>query len=127
MSRSLIGDSRRLIWTTFRESMSTAVTRWCWARRMALERPTYPVPTTVMFMFSPSLYLCPDEWSMPRRIQGGLQLTMQYIHDALRGLAIAIWVCIGARAGRWARSEEHTSELQSRENLVCRLLLEKKN
>src|SRR5690606_40070186 len=31
---------------------------------------------------------------------------------------------------RWrfrSRSEEHTSELQSRENLVCRLLLEKKN
>src|SRR5690606_41257964 len=27
---------------------------------------------------------------------------------------------------RRARSEEHTSELQSRENLVCRLLLEKK-
>src|SRR5690606_20061740 len=26
---------------------------------------------------------------------------------------------------QWARSEEHTSELQSRENLVCRLLLEK--
>src|SRR5690606_40342945 len=25
----------------------------------------------------------------------------------------------------WDRSEEHTSELQSRENLVCRLLLEK--
>src|SRR5690606_39970691 len=28
--------------------------------------------------------------------------------------------------GDYARSEEHTSELQSRENLVCRLLLEKK-
>src|SRR5690606_39268627 len=28
---------------------------------------------------------------------------------------------------RQVRSEEHTSELQSRENLVCRLLLEKKN
>src|SRR5690606_41915770 len=27
----------------------------------------------------------------------------------------------------FTRSEEHTSELQSRENLVCRLLLEKKN
>src|SRR5690606_39707811 len=27
---------------------------------------------------------------------------------------------------RGERSEEHTSELQSRENLVCRLLLEKK-
>src|SRR2546430_6078846 len=28
---------------------------------------------------------------------------------------------------RVARSEEHTSELQSQSNLVCRLLLEKKN
>src|SRR5690606_5550798 len=32
-----------------------------------------------------------------------------------------------ARRPRGRRSEEHTSELQSRENLVCRLLLEKKN
>src|SRR3712207_7537655 len=33
----------------------------------------------------------------------------------------------GRRAAprRWARSEEHTSELQSRQYLVCRLLLEK--
>src|SRR3712207_7900679 len=30
------------------------------------------------------------------------------------------------RPGREARSEEHTSELQSRQYLVCRLLLEKK-
>src|SRR5688572_31352689 len=29
-------------------------------------------------------------------------------------------------ATTWARSEEHTSELQSQSNLVCRLLLEKK-
>src|SRR3712207_7564701 len=38
-------------------------------------------------------------------------------------------VAVAARA--WAqqndRSEEHTSELQSRQYLVCRLLLEKKN
>src|SRR5215216_7371813 len=27
---------------------------------------------------------------------------------------------------RWTRSEEHTSELQSPDHLVCRLLLEKK-
>src|SRR5205085_9971367 len=40
---------------------------------------------------------------------------------ALRG-------CRGRRTGtREARSEEHTSELQSQSNLVCRLLLEKKN
>src|SRR5690606_41399099 len=34
--------------------------------------------------------------------------------------------CLAARPAQ-PRSEEHTSELQSRENLVCRLLLEKKN
>src|SRR5206468_9823926 len=33
----------------------------------------------------------------------------------------------GARRLRLGRSEEHTSELQSRSDLVCRLLLEKKN
>src|SRR5690606_42133030 len=32
----------------------------------------------------------------------------------------------GASPSTATRSEEHTSELQSRENLVCRLLLEKK-
>src|SRR5690606_41031127 len=41
---------------------------------------------------------------------------------ALRSAGLSLW---GAeRPG--IRSEEHTSELQSRENLVCRLLLEKK-
>src|SRR5690606_41981700 len=33
---------------------------------------------------------------------------------------------LALRGGEEARSEEHTSELQSREKLVCRLLLEKK-
>src|SRR5690606_39823356 len=33
---------------------------------------------------------------------------------------------IHVKGARILRSEEHTSELQSRENLVCRLLLEKK-
>src|SRR5215208_3682401 len=33
----------------------------------------------------------------------------------------------GSRHHRRPRSEEHTSELQSRGHLVCRLLLEKKN
>src|SRR5688572_32674681 len=37
--------------------------------------------------------------------------------------------CAAARteSSRSPRSEEHTSELQSQSNLVCRLLLEKKN
>src|SRR5690606_41000031 len=36
------------------------------------------------------------------------------------------WPTISVSAATTPRSEEHTSELQSRENLVCRLLLEKK-
>src|SRR5690606_41009104 len=35
-------------------------------------------------------------------------------------------VVTAAQTGAAVRSEEHTSELQSREKLVCRLLLEKK-
>src|SRR5688572_31918338 len=35
------------------------------------------------------------------------------------------WLLPAVRPG--TRSEEHTSELQSQSNLVCRLLLEKKN
>src|SRR5205085_11771304 len=34
--------------------------------------------------------------------------------------------CAKARSACMRRSEEHTSELQSQSNLVCRLLLEKK-
>src|SRR2546427_7938310 len=46
------------------------------------------------------------------------------------------WTLMGSSAFKFAefvefkgaaRSEEHTSELQSQSNLVCRLLLEKKN
>src|SRR5688572_32699026 len=37
----------------------------------------------------------------------------------------AMFHCL-TRARGFARSEEHTSELQSQSNLVCRLLLEKK-
>src|SRR2546430_9046568 len=40
----------------------------------------------------------------------------------MKGLPTLAWV----RFGWWLRSEEHTSELQSQSNLVCRLLLEKK-
>src|SRR5690606_39325076 len=47
---------------------------------------------------------------------------------AIANLVDALNAAVGA--GTYAyidtRSEEHTSELQSRENLVCRLLLEKK-
>src|SRR3712207_8793264 len=44
------------------------------------------------------------------------------LHGRLQ--AVEAWACIDDAPG--SRSEEHTSELQSRQYLVCRLLLEKK-
>src|SRR5690606_42154675 len=46
------------------------------------------------------------------------------LHALVLQARLGILVMILALAA--VRSEEHTSELQSRENLVCRLLLEKK-
>src|SRR5690606_41985640 len=50
--------------------------------------------------------------------------------EVLTGLVWSIAIAGGTPSMRstcgLSRSEEHTSELQSRENLVCRLLLEKK-
>src|ERR1039457_7674928 len=52
------------------------------------------------------------------------------LHDALpifhMGLAAAQYLACREAEPRPLRSEEHTSELQSPCNLVCRLLLEKK-
>src|SRR5438132_4355822 len=44
------------------------------------------------------------------------------------GLPMPHNVSVARRTGKWKylRSEEHTSELQSHSDLVCRLLLEKK-
>src|SRR5690625_6571382 len=45
--------------------------------------------------------------------------------DLLFAIAAVTYVIIGV-VQEYSRSEEHTSELQSRGQLVCRLLLEKK-
>src|SRR2546430_12854423 len=49
------------------------------------------------------------------------------IRDHLLHGGPAIWHVRMVVAAGGIRSEEHTSELQSQSNLVCRLLLEKKN
>src|SRR5258707_6765796 len=53
------------------------------------------------------------------------------LHDALPishvGPRLHGCRAVGRELGIGHRSEEHTSELQSRQYLVCRLLLEKKN
>src|SRR5258707_6728242 len=43
------------------------------------------------------------------------------------GLALPLLSAAAVARGGQQRSEEHTSELQSRQHLVCRLLLEKNN
>src|SRR5437667_2560456 len=52
-------------------------------------------------------------------------LTVELI-DRARATVPALLADAASRAGTVARSEEHTSELQSHHDLVCRLLLEKK-
>src|SRR2546430_12454967 len=48
-----------------------------------------------------------------------------FLPTALKSFAV-VYLAISALWARRRRSEEHTSELQSQSNLVCRLLLEKK-
>src|SRR3712207_299237 len=59
-------------------------------------------------------------------------LAMEVVQYGLRANSVApgpVWTPIipASMPGDTVRSEEHTSELQSRQYLVCRLLLEKKN
>src|SRR5690606_41357104 len=62
---------------------------------------------------------CNERWIRERTVPAGI-LKKFPISAALSFLK-------NFRTRIFWRSEEHTSELQSRENLVCRLLLEKKN
>src|SRR3712207_8789340 len=60
------------------------------------------------------------------RVEGGVRAGV--IRAAIGALLDAVFPprCAGCGATGSFRSEEHTSELQSRQYLVCRLLLEKK-
>src|SRR5207302_3905392 len=62
-------------------------------------------------------------WSPTRATTRSLPSGLHLAHPRRRTKSHA---SSGSRCSRRKRSEEHTSELQSRENLVCRLLLEKK-
>src|SRR5207302_9421252 len=53
-------------------------------------------------------------------------LARDFTRDLAGRLPAAVTCEVTCQVTYQGRSEEHTSELQSRENLVCRLLLEKK-
>src|SRR3712207_8467400 len=63
-----------------------------------------------------------------RHPESGLSRWASTIAPAAAGVLLLIVLVLGvANFNVLIRSEEHTSELQSRQYLVCRLLLENKN
>src|SRR5207302_2111098 len=100
---------------------------------MSRRRPTLPLfPYTTLFRSA-------DETG--NELVGGLIVEFERLPHLLHqsvlhhdhaiaqrhGLDLIVGDVDGGGAEAQMRSEEHTSELQSREKLVCRLLLEKKN
>src|SRR5690606_25312876 len=71
------------------------------------------------------------KWMIHHGEENPMYTLFDEICDVMRAYDVSFSLGDGLRPGGLAdasdeRSEEHTSELQSRENLVCRLLLEKK-
>src|SRR3712207_7456812 len=62
----------------------------------------------------------------PRNVPHANPATKHADRSTLLSLARPCFITCGNDSARVSRSEEHTSELQSRQYLVCRLLLEKK-
>src|SRR3712207_7492746 len=75
-------------------------------------------PRSTLFPYT-TLFRSQDPAAVPRP---GDRVAVQHLQDR-RAASRADQL---ARRGSAGRSEEHTSELQSRQYLVCRLLLEKK-
>src|SRR5438132_4009811 len=77
-------------------------------------------PASVIFLWRNCAHR--DLHSFPTRRSSDL-FARYFVNSAVvAGSAMALILLLGAM-----RSEEHTSELQSHSDLVCRLLLEKKN
>src|SRR2546430_2944447 len=75
-------------------------------------------------LFRSALKELPIEWSFGAGESASSESILQFLRT---GLDDASNVVVARRDGELEqRSEEHTSELQSQSNLVCRLLLEKK-
>src|SRR3712207_7222000 len=83
-------------------------------------------PRSTLFPYT-TLFRSADRRLLPARrqpLQAVLPHRLQ--HPEARLTVRPVLLAQQARVHQRARSEEHTSELQSRQYLVCRLLLEKK-
>src|SRR5688572_31891535 len=76
-------------------------------------------PRSTLFPYTTLFRSCEADLGSPPYVVGGVLVAraMQPIKYLQSN---------GLRQNHYIRSEEHTSELQSQSNLVCRLLLEKK-
>src|SRR3712207_7011758 len=89
-------------------------------------------PYTTLFRSYPVAFALVRDVFPPQRVRSTIGFISGLIGIGVAtGLAVG-GVIVGISSYHWifwlgaARSEEHTSELQSRQYLVCRLLLEKK-
>src|SRR2546427_6427908 len=90
----------------------------------------FPYTTLFRSRAPPSIAARARGRSRPERDAPSLELLDRRLQIGVEGAAPADRVVVhhlhGASLRHVPRSEEHTSELQSQSNLVCRLLLEKK-
>src|SRR3989442_9853504 len=82
-----------------------------------------PPPRSTLFPYT-TLFRSPHTPLLPALLRLRLLLRRQRLHRCARRRRLVRGPLRADRCNR--RSEEHTSELQSRPHLVCRLLLEKK-
>src|SRR5690606_39986387 len=96
-------------------------------------RSSTPLPYTTLFRSKPLISEVLADMEPPMRTGMAKAYARKFSGAQLTDLNTFLATPTGQLyAGEWMalqadpRSEEHTSELQSREKLVCRLLLEKK-
>src|SRR5258707_4033993 len=77
-------------------------------------------PRSTLFPYT-TLFRSSNWW---RKVRESLRKTARSMRGSLSSAPIQ--ASTNTASLEYARSEEHTSELQSRQYLVCRLLLEKK-
>src|SRR5437868_13212337 len=83
-------------------------------------------PYTTLFRSIMVIYVISDVGSVAGGWISSALIKRGHSVNAARKMAMLL-CALGVIPVVFARSEEHTSELQSRFDLVCRLLLEKKN
>src|SRR5690606_40669751 len=96
----------------------------CFALCSSVSSLTPPPPPLSPLLPYTTLFRSPDPHLRRQAVRPARQPAAD-VHAPVRARTGVVEHRRRARHAR-PRSEEHTSELQSRENLVCRLLLEKK-